>query len=130
MQHERVRVGPKLGDDERHLVRHQPRNERHVALQAIELRHQHGGRALRAGANASRSYGRRSSESAPLPVSISVQLADQFETFGRHESVRGLALRLKAEPRPAPPVLARGNYAGSGWRGPDRAIVAAQMMSR
>jgi hypothetical protein len=37
MQHERVCVGAKLGDDERHLVSHRSRNEMHVTRQPIEL---------------------------------------------------------------------------------------------
>ena len=42
VKHERVSIGSKLGYDERHPLRHQPRNEGHVPRQAIELRHDHG----------------------------------------------------------------------------------------
>ena len=38
MQHKGVGIGAKLGDDERHPLRHQPGNEGDVAGQAIELR--------------------------------------------------------------------------------------------
>ena len=37
MQHEWVGVGAEFGDDERHPLRHQPRNEMHVTGEAIEF---------------------------------------------------------------------------------------------
>lgn len=39
VQHERVRVGAKLGHDEGHPLRHQPGDKRHVAGQAVPLGH-------------------------------------------------------------------------------------------
>jgi len=41
VQHERVGVGTEFGDDERHSLRHQAGDERHVTAQPVELRHQH-----------------------------------------------------------------------------------------
>jgi hypothetical protein len=40
MQHERICVGAKLCDDERHALRHQPGNEGYVARKTIELGNQ------------------------------------------------------------------------------------------
>ena len=46
VQHERVRIRAKLGDDERHPLCHQTRYERHVTRQAAQFRHHHGGLRL------------------------------------------------------------------------------------
>jgi hypothetical protein len=37
VQHERIGVGPKIGNDERNFVRHEAADETHVAGQAIQL---------------------------------------------------------------------------------------------
>ena len=37
MQDERIGIGAKLGDDERHLMRHQPGNEMHITREPVEL---------------------------------------------------------------------------------------------
>jgi hypothetical protein len=37
MQHERVNVGPELGDQERHPVGHQAADEVNIAAETIEL---------------------------------------------------------------------------------------------
>lgn len=37
MHHERIGIGAQLGDDERHLVRHQSADEVDIAAQAAEL---------------------------------------------------------------------------------------------
>jgi hypothetical protein len=39
VQDEGIDVGPELGDHERHPLRHQSRNERHVAAKTVELGH-------------------------------------------------------------------------------------------
>jgi hypothetical protein len=63
VQHERVGVGPKLGDDKRHPLGHEARHEGYVTREAVELGDHH--RATRGpAANAAASWGRRSSASA------------------------------------------------------------------
>jgi hypothetical protein len=37
VQHERIGVGPEIGNDERNFVRHEAADEMHVAGQAIQL---------------------------------------------------------------------------------------------
>jgi hypothetical protein len=63
--------GRELGHDERQAVAHQAGNEMHVARQAVELRPQHRTAAFVAALIAAASCGRRSSASAPLPLSCS-----------------------------------------------------------
>jgi hypothetical protein len=41
VKHERIHVGPELGDDERHFLRHQAADERHVTRQPVELGNNH-----------------------------------------------------------------------------------------
>lgn len=97
VQHEGVRVGAQLGDDERHTLRHQPRDERHIAREAIELRRHHGGlRPLRL---RQRIAQHRSAieRIGPLAGFDLGQLADQFQGLGGHEAVHGFTLRLEAQ---------------------------------
>jgi hypothetical protein len=37
VQHERINVRPRLRDDERNFLRHQPADEMHVSAQPIQL---------------------------------------------------------------------------------------------
>jgi hypothetical protein len=39
VEHERIDVWPHLGDQERHAVRHEPRDEMNVSPEAAELRY-------------------------------------------------------------------------------------------
>jgi hypothetical protein len=41
MQHERICIPTKLGDDERHTLGHKASDERHVARKAVELGNNH-----------------------------------------------------------------------------------------
>ena len=59
VQHKWVNVRAKLRHDKRHLVRHQPRDEMHLRAALIEAA----------------SFGRRSSASAPLPLSCSSKVS-------------------------------------------------------
>src|SRR4051812_13368514 len=71
VQHERIGVPAEFGDDERHALRHQARNERHVAGHRSSLATRTLHLAFRAAARAAASWGLRSSASAPLPDSAS-----------------------------------------------------------
>ena len=68
MQHERIGVAAEFGDDERHALRHQAGDERHITEQPVELRHQdaalggarggEGGRELRTAVQSISSFAR------------------------------------------------------------------------
>jgi hypothetical protein len=71
VEDERVNVGAELGDDERHAVNHQARNEMPVTGEPVELGHDNRATKLSRRLMAAASCGRRSMASAPLPVSCS-----------------------------------------------------------
>ena len=75
VQGERIDVAAQRADDERHPLRHQAGDERDIARQPVELGDADLALRLFAAFSAAFSCGRRSSASAPLPVSISVNSA-------------------------------------------------------
>ena len=74
VQHERVGVGAQLGDDERHALRHEAGDERHVARQPVELGHDD--RALRLSG-----HGERGGQLGPAVEGVSA-LASSIMRFG------------------------------------------------
>src|SRR5271169_3370798 len=121
MQHERVRVGAELGNDERHPLRHQPRNEMHVSGEAIELRNYD--RTFRLA-----SLRKRAAELGTTVESVGAlagfdldMLAYEIDPFGLGEALDSGLLGL--DPQSALALSGRGNQVVSDCadhRGPSR----------
>ena len=95
-----IGIAAEFGDDERHALRHQAGNERDIARQPVELGDQDAAFApALAAARAAASCGRRSSASAPLPVSASTNSAMMVRRLGFGEAGDGRALRFDPEAR-------------------------------
>jgi hypothetical protein len=98
VEHERVGVGTQLGDDERHLLRHQAAYEVHVTGQAIELGDDD--RALGFSRSCERSGKFRAAVQrigafAGLDLDV---LADEIDSFGLGKPLNGRSLCINAEP--------------------------------
>ena len=99
VQHERIGIAPEFSDDERHTLSHQACDERNVAGEAVQLRHQ------------DRTFGRpgrRQSRSELWPASKRVRpfagpsfdvLGNDLKVLGFGEAGDGRALRLDPKPR-------------------------------
>ena len=97
MQHERVRIGAKLGDDERHPLCHQAGDERHVAGQAAQLGHHHRGLAF-AGLRQRRGELRPAVQGVGALAGLDLdKLADHLATLGGSEPGNGIALGFDAQ---------------------------------
>ena len=94
VQHEGIGVGAELGDDERHLVRHQAEMKctSRDSRSSLATTTEHF--PLASVGEGSASCGRRSSASEPLPVSTSTCSAT-IETLGLGEPGERGALRFK-----------------------------------
>jgi hypothetical protein len=107
MQHEWVRVGAELGDDERHSLRHQPRNEMYVAGEAIELGD--NDRTFRLAGlrkRAAELWTAVKSVGALSGLDLNM-LADELDRFGLGEALNGGFLGL--DPQSALALSGRGN---------------------
>ena len=103
VQQERLNVRAKLGGDERNALRHQAGDEMHVTRKPIELRDTRDTPLplRRAAAKEAASCGRRSSASAPLPVSTSVNSETTLKPSATAK--RATAARWALSPRPDRP---------------------------
>src|SRR5271166_583807 len=116
MEHERIHVRPKFGDEERDVVRHQAGNETDIAAEPIELGDGdwtefpmpascgQGGGELRAAIERVRALAR-------LDLDM---LGDDLKVLGLGEAGDGGALGVNAEPRAA--LLASANPVVSDQR--------------
>jgi hypothetical protein len=115
VQHERVGIDAKLGDDEGDALGHQARNEVDVAGEAIELCDAdrafspagvgHGGRELRAS-------GQRIGAFAAFDLDV---FLDNLKAFGRGEAGEVIALGFKAEAGFALPFGGHAEVADHGF---------------
>jgi len=99
VQHERVGVAPQFGDDERHPLRHQAGDERHVAREAVELGDQDGAFGLARGGQRRGELGAAIKRVGALAGLDFGELRNDGEVLGFGEPLDGGALRLDPEAR-------------------------------
>jgi len=107
VQHKWVGVGAEFGDDERHPLRHKPRNEMHVAGEAIELRNDDGTfRFASPGERAAEFWTAVESVGAFASLDFDM-LPDEIDPFGFSEALDGGFLGL--DPQSTLALSGRGN---------------------
>jgi hypothetical protein len=105
VQHEGIGVPAELRHDERHSLRHQAGNERHVPREAVELRHEYAALRRTGGGECSCELWppiQRICAFAGLGLNV---LGDNRESFGFGEPLHGRPLRLDAETRALLPLV-------------------------
>lgn len=99
VQHERVGIDAEFGDDERHTLAHQPRDKRHVARKAVELRDDNGATVPLRLLQGRTEFGTTVESICPLPRLDLDMAANHLEALSLAEAGDGRLLGLQTEPR-------------------------------